>query len=128
MSSSLHQVQVPIERGAAINANDRLHYMERARRVAELRRRGYLFARSAKLPHLVRARLDVEVVRPRRVGDVANWHPTVKALLDGMVDAGVLTDDSDRYLSGPFLHAASETGKAGRLLFRFTFTEVGGRE
>lgn len=35
--------------------------------------------------------------------DTGNNYPTVKALLDGLVDAGVLSDDCDGKLDGPFL-------------------------
>ena len=33
--------------------------------------------------------------------DPANVYPTVKALIDGIVDASVLADDDDRHLEGP---------------------------
>ena len=36
--------------------------------------------------------------------DPGNYYPTAKAILDGIVDAGVMTDDSYEYLDGPHLH------------------------
>ena len=38
-----------------------------------------------------------------RKRDVNNWQPTAKALVDGLVDAGVLEDDNDAHLVGPDL-------------------------
>lgn len=36
-----------------------------------------------------------------RVRDPANWAPTAKAVLDGLVDAGIFPDDSSQYVIGP---------------------------
>lgn len=44
-------------------------------------------------------------VRTRRL-DASNYAPTVKALVDGVVDAGALPDDSGK-------HVIAETYKAG---------------
>ena len=33
-----------------------------------------------------------------RIRDSSNWAPTVKAMVDGLVDAGVLPGDDDRYI------------------------------
>ena len=52
--------------------------------------------------HLTRARVEFEFTYPdRRRRDRSNLAPTVKALMDGMIDAGLLPDDADRYLDGP---------------------------
>ena len=37
----------------------------------------------------------------RRRRDVGNLAPTTKALIDGMVDAGLLVDDSSAHVVGP---------------------------
>lgn len=42
----------------------------------------------------------------QRRRDVANLAPTAKALVDGLVDAKVLVDDSDRHITGPDLRRA----------------------
>lgn len=48
---------------------------------------------------------DVYVYRDRAGRyDPGNYYPTAKAILDGMVDAGILPDDSHEYLDGPHLH------------------------
>ena len=35
--------------------------------------------------------------------DALNYAPTVKAIVDGIVDAGLIADDSNRYVTGPDL-------------------------
>lgn len=54
-------------------------------------------------PFLVPVRVLAEFRFPtnhRR--DTGNLYPTVKALIDGLVDAGVLVDDCDGLLEGPY--------------------------
>ena len=60
-------------------------------------------ARAAKIPHLARAAIVVEFRAPtgrkRVVREAHNLGPSAKAAIDGLVKAGVLTDDSDRYVA-----------------------------
>lgn len=42
--------------------------------------------------------------------DTANYYPTVKALLDGLVDSGLISDDRDGYIEGPFLKRTYPNG------------------
>lgn len=58
-----------------------------------------LLAKQAKIPHLNAIDVDVRVFQKGgRLQDVASCNPAVKAAIDGLVDAGVLTDDSPEYL------------------------------
>lgn len=84
-------------------ANGREHRFGRARRTATLRKRAYLMARHHGLPRYAgRVRVDFYVhTRARNRMDPANAYPTVKALVDGLTDAGVWADDDDTHLSGP---------------------------
>lgn len=87
-----------------LTANGRLHHLSRASRTKVLRRSAYLHARSAKAPQLSTARIVVVFHhRDRRRRDVANLAPTAKAVIDGLVDAGLLPDDDDAHLTGPDL-------------------------
>lgn len=88
-----------------INANDNTGgklWHKRAKLVDAWRRGTRWHAQHARLPRLDRAYIIAELcfndVRRR---DPANYYPTVKASVDGLVDAGVLADDSARYLIGP---------------------------
>lgn len=96
---------LPIARANLLTANDKPHWARKAALTKQLRRWGYLLAREgqgvARL-HLTRARVEFEFAYPdRRRRDRHNLAPTVKALMDGLIDAGLLPDDADRYLDGP---------------------------
>jgi hypothetical protein len=62
-----------------------------------------VLARAAKIPHLNRVTIVAEFRPPtgrrRVVREVHNLGPSAKAAIDGLVKAGVLTDDSDRYVA-----------------------------
>lgn len=108
---------------ALLNANRRIHHHARARLTRNLRGIAYWCVREAKVPHLERAHIVVEYRPPdRRRRDVHNLFPSAKAAVDGVVDAGVLTDDSDAYLIGPDMRlGAVEPG--GRLVIHITELE-----
>ena len=82
------------------------HPMALSTRVKALRRRARFLALSARLPRFTgRVRVDYHVAtRTRTRFDPANAYPTVKALVDGLTDAGVWVDDDDQHLQGPFPH------------------------
>lgn len=82
-----------------MNANERLPWPVRARRTRELRAAGYWLARAARVPSVDRIRV-VGVVRPpdRRRRDPHNWYASLKAVIDGVVDAGVIVDDDASHL------------------------------
>ena len=99
-------VEMLLRKGSFLSMNDRRHPLAHARMVKSLRQMGYWHARGANLQdaHLGRTRVDVHITRPRRGGikDPANAHATLKPLIDGMVDAGVWTDDDHTHVEGPF--------------------------
>lgn len=69
----------------------------------EWRRAGWAYAKQAKLPRLDRVHIDAELrFTDRRERDAHNYAPTWKAVVDGLVDAGLVADDSTKYLAGPF--------------------------
>ena len=91
-----------------INANTREHWAVKAAKVRNWRAAAAHHAMAALVPPMTR--LEV-VAQPRwaskRRHDNGNIAPTVKACVDGLVDAGVLVDDSSRivvsesYQEGP---------------------------
>lgn len=86
--------------GPALTSNQRLHYRAQAQLTRNWRLRTALLARHEKpIPH-AHVTYWVHATTNRR-RDVGNYYPTVKACLDGIVDAGVLDDDSDKYVVGP---------------------------
>jgi crossover junction endodeoxyribonuclease RusA len=79
-------------------------------------------ARAAKLPTLDRAHIVATLhFTDRRQRDPHNYYPTIKAAVDGLVDYGLLADDSSGYLIGPDLRlgepiARQRYGPPGRLV------------
>lgn len=79
-----------------LTANQRMHWAAKARLTADIRRAAMLLARAAKLPRSVD---HVTVAlhytpRDRRRRDADNLVPTLKAACDGLVDAGLVDDDT----------------------------------
>ena len=105
-------LEIPLS--LCLNINDRDHWAVKARKTRQLRHLG----RHHAVVDLREALIDgfspedkthvvVTFIWPDyRRRDVHNWMPTVKAILDGVVDSGFIKDDSDKYLSGPDLRVA----------------------
>lgn len=87
-----------------LNANQRQHWTARSDLTAAWRRAAAWCARSARVPSLGQSRVVAELcmVPRRRVRiDPANYAPTAKAAVDGLVDAGIWPDDSSGWVIGP---------------------------
>jgi hypothetical protein len=95
-----YRILLPISR--PLLQNERLHWAAKAKRTKEIRRAVALLARSRpySIPHMDRITVQLEW-RPRtahrRDGD--GPAPTIKAAVDGLVDAGVCDDDSTEYVT-----------------------------
>jgi crossover junction endodeoxyribonuclease RusA len=100
-----------------LTANQRLYWRRKAERTKAWREATAWRARHARIPRLDRALIVCELrfaVRRRR--DPANWAPTAKACVDGLVDAGVFDDDDATRVQGPDMRLG-DPGVAGlRLL------------
>lgn len=68
----------------------------------------FVWARKRKLPTgLARVHITATCAFPnQRRRDVANWYPTIKAAVDGLVDYGLIADDDDAHLIGPDMRAS----------------------
>lgn len=84
-----------------LSANDRLHWAPKAKRTAALRLIGW--AQGNSLPRNIGTTHVAAFIGYLRNGkaDPANAAPTVKALIDGLVDAGVWPDDDSTHVIGP---------------------------
>lgn len=85
-----------------MNANQRYtHWSQRSEPTKLWRDAAAVATRRAGVPAMQRAAITAVVHRPdrRKDSDSHNRYPTVKAVIDGLVDAGVLPDDCDRYLT-----------------------------
>lgn len=94
-----------------LTSNQRLDRHEHARRVAAIRRRAALLARA----HLVPVAGCVYVVAQARFRggrgiDDDNIQPAVKAIKDGLTDAGVWADDAGQFVGGTAYTASRRDG------------------
>ncbi|MGK5529336.1 hypothetical protein [Streptomyces sp. URMC 129] len=96
-----------------LNANQRLHHKPKARITRALRDAAFatvsenpalMAALAAAKPNALFERAHIlGVLHPptRRRADPANWYPSFKAAVDGLVDAGLLDDDDHTRVLGP---------------------------
>ena len=110
---------------ALLNANQRLHWAERGKRVRVIRNAAWVLARQQKIPQIDKATVLV-TYRPQpstRRRDAGNLAPSAKAAIDGLTDAGVWPDDNSE-------HVLSETYVIGEMIpgsqLVLTITEVNG--
>lgn len=89
-----------------LNANDRDHWRVLHPIKKAWRENGGIAAANNDLPlGLERVRIDAYINRATEIrSDAGNFYPTVKAIVDGLVDYGLTNDDSNDYVEGPFLH------------------------
>jgi crossover junction endodeoxyribonuclease RusA len=82
-----------------LTMNQRLHWRTEHRIKATLRRDVQLLARAARIPPLHRIAVELHYApRDRRRRDPINLAPTAKVAEDGLVDAGVVPDDTPEYV------------------------------
>jgi crossover junction endodeoxyribonuclease RusA len=94
-----------------LSANQRLHWAPKAKRTKALREMGLLTARAEKVRDLGTTHVAAFIGYPRNgTADPGNAAPTVKALIDGMVDAGVWPDDDSTHVLGPTYLRDPKTG------------------
>lgn len=95
-----------------LNANQRTDLRRQTPDRRAWRDAGRVYALQAKLPKLQRAHLLAELrFADARRRDVHNLYPTIKALVDGLIDYGLLPDDSHEYLVGPDLRYGPRIAK-----------------
>src|SRR5690625_3063303 len=103
VTTPLATVTIRVDPGSILTANRRLHWTQRSARTKTVRTTAGFEARAQRMPRgLGRARVVARVDYPdRRARDAHNLMPTLKAAVDGLIDAGLLPDDNDAYLDGP---------------------------
>jgi crossover junction endodeoxyribonuclease RusA len=93
---SEYRILLPITKPLTQNEVRRLHWAAKARRIKEIRTSVALLAAHSpfKIPHLGRCAVHLEYrQRVARKIDGDALAPTIKAAVDGLVDAGVCDDD-----------------------------------
>jgi Holliday junction resolvase RusA-like endonuclease len=92
----------------SINVERRWHPHKRAAYVKEWRQAFYHLAHTYKLPTPVPRPVSIAVcvaLKGKRTMDAGNYFPCVKAAVDGLVDAGVLPDDTPTWVKSYTLHS-----------------------
>lgn len=98
-----------------LSLNQRMHRHEKARVTANVREAAFFLAKSHNLPlNVAHASIRLHYA-PLRNGrrEGINIVLTQKALVDGLVDYGLVPDDTPQYVTDlmPFIHPQSTTGK-----------------
>ncbi len=106
-----------------LSMNDRIHWRARARITQHLRASAFYLARNASVPVGCRHATVCLHYRPRdnRRRDADNLMPVLKAACDGLVDHGLVADDTPELMSKlmPVIHKA-EKGREGALWLTIT--------
>ena len=88
-----------------LTMNQRMHWAQKAKATKAWREASYIaawkFDGSWRPPQLPRSivQLDIPVRSTKVRRDPHNWYPTVKAVIDGLVDAGLWPDDNSDYVA-----------------------------
>jgi crossover junction endodeoxyribonuclease RusA len=109
-----------------LNANDRIHYRERSKRVEKLRSEAYKAAKFSGVMTFSRVKVRCIFRAPdNRRRDSANIYPSFKACLDGIVDAGVLKDDNDKYVTEFTIMRGENLSKRSQLILEIIEVDDG---
>lgn len=94
-------MQILLPAGIALpNANKKIHYMAEYRQKKAVKDYTWQIVKLCRFRPMLRADITAVIhpdLRTRRF-DPHNWAPSVKAAIDGAVLAGLLPDDSSKYL------------------------------
>lgn len=112
---------VPANGSKFINLNQRMHWAPKADLTRRWRNLTAALAYVESIPkNLDRVHIVAHIIKPTaRQYDVHNLMPTLKACVDGLVDYGLIPDDTNNHLTGPDLRQ----GGKGELGVIITITE-----
>ncbi|VEW13526.1 Uncharacterised protein [Brevibacterium casei] len=107
-----------------LSANDRRHWRPERQRKIALRNRGMFLARKHRLTIPTPCTLTVTVgLRTHGRADADNSAPTVKCLIDGIVAAGALVDDSTDHITATTYRRGPRVTEKGWRTITLTFHE-----
>ena len=124
-------ITISLPHDMIINANISYHRQVRATKARNLRNLAYWIAKAAKETYDGPVDLAITIAWPpitqrgTRRHDRLNLAGTIKHLVDGMVDAGVLPDDNDKIIRSEHLTTADEPcPSAYGAVLRFQFQPI----
>lgn len=92
------KIILPLTKPLSLNARE--HWRVKAKRVSEVRQLTATLTRNANVPALKHISVELHYVpRDKRRRDPLNLVATLKPIEDGIVDAGVIPDDTPNYLT-----------------------------
>jgi len=103
-------LQLPFQ--TQLSLNDRDHWAVAAKKKKPWREAAMVLARAARIPPCNRIRVELHYIpKQERRRDPDNLIACLKPLVDGLVDAGVVADDTERYVERvfPIIHPARST-------------------
>lgn len=125
--ASVSEIAIWIPDAEWLSANSRLHWRPERQRKIALRNRGMFLARQTRLTVPTPCRLVVEVgLRTHGRADPDNCAPTVKCLVDGLVNAHALADDSSEHIMSTTYERGSRVTERGwrRITLKFIHEHV----
>lgn len=88
-----------------LSANDNYHHHVKAQIIKHLRELSYKTFKenypTCEEYYDENNKCDVEIIiytPTKRVGDVPNWYPTIKPIIDGLTDGGLWNDDNSKVI------------------------------
>lgn len=128
MSAREFRLILPLGELMNLNAERTMHHQTRSRRVRAIRKAAYHLADGAEplhCPVAIEARFQWADARAR---DTSNWFPTVKAMVDGLVDAGLIPRDDDRTVrhTGLSVDLPAQPGLKGHVQILLTVRPIEG--
>lgn len=110
-----------------LNANDRPHWTQKAKITAFLRATAAKKGQEYNCTPYSKKRpcgLVVTIYAPtKRRLDPPNFYPTIKALVDGLTDAGIWTDDNSEVIKYMTFKRGELSGIAGKYIIELEIKE-----
>lgn len=105
-----------------LNMNQRMHWAQKAKITKVIRHEAFVRCRAARIPRAKHLTVQLHYQpKDNRRRDSDNIAPTLKALCDGIVDAGVVPDDTPDYMTKimPTIQSAIK-GQDGKMWLEIT--------
>ena len=118
------ELEITIPTDLWLSANGRHHWTVRARRTRRLRQIAYWQARRQHVPHHDGPVDVIAQVQARGRFDPPNAAPTVKAIVDGLTDAGCWDDDDSVHAPRTTFERMPGTPPRGVHVIRITIEET----